>query len=82
MGFPGGGLAQLGERDNGIVEATGSSPVSSTTRPFTLCTVDLHGIPTWLADAHRGDIWKKATGRTLGEALRKLVESVTRGSQE
>ena len=25
-----GGLAQLGERDNGIVEATGSSPVSST----------------------------------------------------
>lgn len=26
----GGGLAQLGERDNGIVEATGSNPVSST----------------------------------------------------
>ena len=25
-----GGLAQLGERDNGIVEVTGSSPVSST----------------------------------------------------
>ena len=30
----GGGLAQLGERDNGIVEVGGSNPPSSTTLPF------------------------------------------------
>ena len=45
------------------------------------CAVERHGILTWLADAHRGDVWKKATGRTLEEALRKLVESLLGGQE-